>query len=124
MRVAPRRLDGWEPRVVSVPEYDGDRIVRTVEYREPEWDDEQRELMIAYKRFLDDLGPHGHLRSESMSADADPNNYDSPLRFVADDPVIDWAEKTRLDRIDQWRQEAGDKANMNGLVFRVRKLGG
>lgn len=122
--MAPRRLDGWEPRVVTIPEYDGDRIVRTVEYRESEWDDEQRELMIAYKRFADDIGPHGHLMSEATSDEANPNNYDSPLRFVADGPVTDWAQKTKLDAEAAWREAAGEKANMNGLIFPVRKLGG
>lgn len=120
--MAPRRLDGWEPRTISEHEYDGDRLVRTVEYRESEWDDEQVALATAYKRFADDLGPHGHLMSEATSPDADPNNYDSPLRFVADGPVTDWARKTQMDAEAAWREAAGEKANMNGLIFPVRKL--
>ena len=122
--MAPRRLDGWEPRVVTVPEYDSERIVRTVEYREPEWDEEQVALMTAYKRFADDIGPHGHLMSEATSPDANPNNYDSPLRFVGEAPITDWARKAQLDREAEWREAAGDNANMNGLIFPVRKVGG
>lgn len=125
MRVAPRRLDGWEPRRLTEYERDASgNVVRAVEYLEPEWDDEQVQLMTAYKRFVDDIGPHGHLMSEATSPEADPNNYDSPLRFVAEAPYTDWARKAQLDREAEWREAAGDKANMNGLIFPVRKVGG
>lgn len=121
--MAPRRLDGWEPRVVTIPEYDGDRIVRTVEYREPEWDEDQLALMTAYKRYADDLGPHGYLMSEATDPGADPTEYDNPLRFGVEAPIVDWARKAQLDAEAAWRAAEGDDANMNGLIFPVRKYG-
>lgn len=122
--MAPRRLDGWEPRAVSIPEYDGDRIVRTVEYWEPEWDDDQRDLMLAYKQFADDIGPHGFLMSEATDPGADPTEYDNPLRFGVEAPIVDWVRKAQLDAEAAWRTAEGDDANMNGLIFPVRKYGG
>lgn len=79
---------------------------------------------MAYQRYVADLGPHGHLMSEATALEADPMDYDNPLRFVADDPVTDWARKAQLDAEAAWREAAGENANMNGLIFRVRKLGG
>lgn len=122
--MAPRRLDGWEPRTLIEYERDDDgNVVQAIEYRESEWDEEQVQLMTAYKRFADDIGPHGHLMSEATSTDADPNNYDSPLRFVSDGPITDWARRAQMDAEAAWREAAGEKANMNGLIFPVRKLG-
>lgn len=116
-------MDGWEPRTVTEFERDGDgRVVRAVEYRESEFDEEQYALMLAYHRFESDLGPHGHLMSEATDERANPNEYDGGYRYVADGPVTDWAEKARLDRIDAYRKELGDNANLNGVLFPVRKV--
>lgn len=60
--------------------------------------------------------------SEATSDRANPNNYDGGYRYVADAPFTDWAEKARLDRVDAWKLEAGEKANLNGLIFPVRKV--
>lgn len=98
------------------------RLVQTIEYREPEFDDHQVALMIAFARYRADVGSHGQLISEATSDRANPNNYEGGYRFVTDAPVTDWAEKSRLDRIDEYRKEAGEKANMNGLIFSVRKV--
>lgn len=108
---------------MSVPEYDADGVLlRIVEYREPEWDAEQRALMLAYERYMSDIGPHGQPMSEATDPRANPLDYDGGYVYVADDPITDWAEKARLDRIESKRAELGDKANMNGLIFPVRKL--
>lgn len=123
--MAPRRLDGWEPRTLT--EYERDsagKVVRALECRESEWDEEQVALMTAYKRFADDIGPHGFLMSEATDPGADPNEYDNPLRFVAEAPVIDWVRKAQLDAEAAWRTAEGEDANMNGLTFPVRKYGG
>lgn len=46
--ISVRRLEGWEPRTVTEYEYDqAGRLVRSVTTREPEWDDEQRAVMLA-----------------------------------------------------------------------------
>ncbi|MET0888383.1 MAG: hypothetical protein ABWX92_18255 [Mycetocola sp.] len=98
--------------------------MRAIEYREGEFDDEQTQWLIAYGRVERDLGRHGFSMAEATSPDADPNNYDGGYRFIADAPITDWAEKARLDRIDKYRTEAGENANLNGLVFPVRKVDG
>jgi hypothetical protein len=108
---------------LSVPEYSPDGVLlRTLTYRESEWDDEQRSLMFAYKRYLADLGPHGYSMAEATDVGGDPNDYESGFGWVADAPIIDWVERTKLDRIDAFRAEAGEKANMNGLIFPVRRV--
>lgn len=116
-------MDGWEPRTVTeFVRDDAGRLIQTVEYRESEFDDEQVALMLAYARHTADLGPHGHPMSEATDSRANPNEYDGGYRYVAENPVTDWAEKTRLDRIDEWKKEAGENANLNGLIFPVKKL--
>jgi hypothetical protein len=108
---------------VSVPEYDGAGVlVRTVHYREPEWDGEQWALMLAYDRYMADIGPHGHPMSEATNPAADPNNYEGGYRYFVDPPVIDWVEKSRLDAAEAHRAQLGDNANMHGLIFPVRRV--
>lgn len=80
--------------------------------------------MIAYARHDGDVGSHGQLMSEATNDRADPNNYEGGYRYVGDPPVVDWAEKERLDRVDAWKAEAGENANLNGLIFRVRRVDG
>ena len=77
--------------------------------------------MLAYTRHQSDLGPHGHPMAEATDDRANPNNYEGGYRYVAENPVTDWVEKTRLDRIDEYKKEAGEGANLNGLIFPVRK---
>ena len=60
--------------------------------------------------------------SEATSPEADPNNYEGGFRYVTDPPVVDWAVKSRMDYIDSWKAAAGEKANMNGLIFPVRRV--
>jgi hypothetical protein len=67
-----RRLDGWEPVEVHEHEYDGDRLVRTVVRREPEWDDEQRgwaQAWVAYRAGVHDAC--GHYLPDSTSPAAE-----------------------------------------------------
>ena len=60
--------------------------------------------------------------SEATDVRANPNNYGGGYRFVADAPITDWAEKAHRDRAAAWQKELGDNANMNGLIFPVRKV--
>lgn len=78
--------------------------------------------MLAYQEFAADLGTHGYSMAEATSDRANPNNYAGGYRYVADAPITDWAERARLDRMDAWREQLGDNANMNGLIFPVRKV--
>lgn len=86
---------------------------------------EQLELVLAYEAYKRDLGSHGHPLSRSTSPDADPNNYDSPLRYVAHGPFIDWATKAQMDAVDAYKAALPDgaKANLNGMYFTVEEVG-
>lgn len=92
--------------------------------RDPEWDQGQLDLMLAFEAFKRDLGPNGELMSEATSPEADPNNYDSSLRYVAHGPFTNWAEKTKQDAIDAYKKAAGEKPNLNGMYWTVAKAEG
>lgn len=100
------------------------RIVRSYSTVEAEWDTDGVELMLAYDAYKRDLGPHGHMLSRSTSLDADPNNYASPLRYVAHGPFTDYAAKAEADASDAYRAGFPDdaKPNMNGMYFTVEEI--
>lgn len=115
-------MDGWEPRTVTefVRDANGN-VVQEVHHRESEFDDEQRDWLIAYARYKSELGPHGFLMSEATSPDADPSKDGGTFKFVArEKPTTDWAKKAELDRVDAYKKKHPD-ANLNGLIFRVEK---
>lgn len=97
-------------------------VTQEFTYLEPEFDDEQRDWLIAYARYMSEVGPHGFLMSEATSPDADPANPDAKFHFVTrDKPTVDRAEKSRMDAIDAYKQKWPD-ANLNGLIFRTDKV--
>lgn len=118
-------LWGWTPEVTHVHEYDGAKLVATRVVSEPVWDEEQRMMMLEYLRYRRGLGPHGFPMSEVTSPLADPANPDGEYRFFADPlPLVDYAEKARLDAADAYRKSLGDGGSMNGLIFTVQKIEG
>lgn len=121
--VAPRRLQGWEPRTVTEFERDGSgNVVRAVEYREPEFDDEQRAWLLAFQRHDADVGSHGELLSEATSERAEPNYYgEGSIRYVANGPFTNQAEKAFRDAQDAYKRDAGENANLNGMFWTVEK---
>lgn len=73
MGVAPRRLQGWEPRTFTQYEYDeAGVLVSTVTTAEPEFDANQLALLLAHEEVLSDRGPHGLPLSETTDPRADP----------------------------------------------------
>lgn len=60
-----RRLSGWEPAEVTTFEYDGDRLVRTVTVREPEFDDVERARLLGSRLHEASIGAHGIPMSEA-----------------------------------------------------------
>ena len=125
MGVAPRRLNGWEPAETTEHVYEGGVLVRSVTTREPEFDDEQRDLLLASAAFEASIGTNGHLNAEAMSPEASPTDYNSSLRFSANGPFWDYAEKARLDDIDRYRNEfpKDSPPNLNGAFWTVEKHG-
>lgn len=123
MGVAPQRLWGWEP-VVTAEERDADgNLLRVTTSRaEPEFTPHQVDLLLASDLLEADIGPHGQLMSEALSSDGDPANRNAKYRFVGKAaPLIDRAEKARLDAQDSYKKKYKD-ANMNGAIFSVEKV--
>jgi hypothetical protein len=116
---------GWEPATRTRYEYDADdRVVTAITETEPEFDDDERMLLIAYERWSSERGAHGYPWAEAMSTEADPTNLQGTFRFIAEGPVIDWAERARLDAFDAYRkamEDAGATPNMHGVTFTVVK---
>ncbi|NIL57084.1 hypothetical protein [Salinispora arenicola] len=71
-----REFRGWVPERVTEHEYDADgRIVRSAQWVESAWDEQQRGWMLALDAYEADLCPHcGGPSSVCQSADADRNN--------------------------------------------------
>lgn len=117
---------GWEPVESTQHIYKNGKLYRAITTREPEWDSEQVELLLAAEAYKSDLGAHGHLLSKATDPGADPNDYNNPLRYVAHGPFTDWAEKARLDKIDAYRRSfpEGTDVNMNGMFFTVEEIEG
>jgi hypothetical protein len=95
-------------------------LIRSTATVEPEYDDEQRNLMIAYSAYLRDIGPHGEPMSEATSDLADPTNY-SPAgwRYEAKVVATDWAEKARQEALEELRKA---DTKMHGLIVGVKKV--
>ncbi|MEK6310286.1 MAG: hypothetical protein V4755_06225, partial [Curtobacterium sp.] len=82
----------------------------------------------AYEGSLD---PKGYRIDVATSPDNDPDNPNGTGYFRAGVPVTDpdgvttWgpiinlAEKARLDRMDAYREALGENANVNGVTFPV-----
>lgn len=51
--IPPSRFDGREPVATTTYEYDGDRLVRSVTVREPEWTEQDRAWMFALAGYRD-----------------------------------------------------------------------
>ena len=96
-------------------EYDGDgRMVRSVSITESEWSADDRAFLIASRMAERELGPHGIPMSEAT----DPANqfaFDAPEK-----PIVDWAEKTKRDRMDAFYKQHDKKdnpVNRNGHIW-------
>ena len=88
---------------------------------EPEWSEEDRDLVVALEIVKNMTGPNGEWMPDATSDGADPNNYDVPYRYVTKGPFTNWAEKDRLDAIDAFKKAAGENANLNGMYWAVEK---
>lgn len=125
MGVSPRRLNGWEPTETTEFVYEDGVLVRSVTTREPEFDDEQLDLLLASVEFEASIGSNGFRRSDSMNPAANPNDYSSGLGFSATGPFWSWDEKARLDAIDAYRAQfpKDSPPNLNGAYWVVEKHG-
>lgn len=86
---------------------------------EPEWDDEQVDLVVAEDIVSRLTGRHGEWLPDATNDDiADPNNY-SGLRYDADPdgPFTNWAEKAYQDAMDALKKGDG---NVNGQYITIK----
>lgn len=114
-----KRLWGWEPRTT----YTYDALGRVVASQvEPEWDRQQVDLFVAYNRYQGLVGPNGEWMPDATAPGADPNDYDSGYGYAVQGPFTNYAEKARLDQIEAWKTDAGEKPNMNGLYWTVDRV--
>jgi hypothetical protein len=88
---------------------------------ESEWDEDQLDLVMAEQMVRNLTGPNGEWMPEATSDDADPMSY-SGMRYVANGPFTNWAEKERLDALDAHRKAMGEGANLNGVYFTADKF--
>lgn len=121
--VAPRRIWGWEPRTFTTICRDDDGlVVGEISEPEPEFNEEQRNWLVAYEKHLSTLDPNGFPLEETTSPEADPANRKGSYKYVADaEPVVNYAEKARRDAEDAYRQLYKD-ANFNGMSWSARKV--
>lgn len=107
--IAPRRFWGWEPKRTTTYVYDEDgRITGTVTETEPEWDDEQRELVTAWEQVDRETGQFGEDLLEATSPDADPANREGKYRYTAGVdglPLINFAAKAAHDQMDRYYKD-------------------
>lgn len=99
--------------------------------RDPEWTPDQVALVRGVEAYERSLDPNGYPIEVATSYDNNPNNPDGTGYFRAGLPVTDpdgvttWgpvlnlAEKARLDRMDEYRESLGENANVNGISFPV-----
>lgn len=91
--------------------------------REPEWNDEQRQLVIEYLRWQRRIGPHGHPMDEATSPLADPANREAEWRYYADPlPIVDHAARARGLVEEAYRRNLREGDSMAGLIFTVEKV--
>jgi hypothetical protein len=88
---------------------------------EPEWDDEQRLLILAWSDWEADRGPHGHSMTEATSPEADPANREGSVLFVGEEPIRDFAEAARDAKRKSYEAQYPD-ADLSGLIWPVKRV--
>lgn len=80
------------------------------------------------------LGRHGQPMDEAMSPDSDPSNRNGVRYYRAGVPVVtpegntiyaplvDWAQRTQDEAMENYKKQAGEGANLSGLVFPVEVI--
>lgn len=115
-------MSGWEPRqVVTVAERDdeGRPTVFHID-QEPEWDDEQIDLVLAAQDLAGSVGPHGIPMSEATSALADPSDRSRGWRYIVPPPRIDHAQRA-LNLAQRERAEAYPEEDTDSLLWTVQR---
>lgn len=94
--------------MVTTFEYDGDRLVRQVTVREPEWTPDGVGVLLASRHLEHEVNAYGIPLREAM----DPANqfaYEAQER-----PEVDWSEKALKDQIDRFYKGRPKDESRNG----------
>lgn len=112
-------MAGWEPATITEYEYDADgRLVRSITTREPEFSDDDVELLTAHLANARDTGRYGESLSEATSDLADPTIYgDTAVRYVAGHHV-NHAEAA----VEQYREDHKADLPKHGAAFFVERV--
>lgn len=87
---------------------------------EPEWDEEQRDLIVAESIVRANTGRFGEWLPEATSDDADPNSY--KIRYKTHER-INWAEKEWADADEAARKAAAkEDGNTHGVFFELERF--
>lgn len=106
-------MRGWEPREFTEYEYEGDRLVRSVTYKEPEFSRGDVASAIAEQIRAADIGPHGIPMSEAM-------NPENQFGFkVSEKPEMDWAAAAIGKAQDAYYAGRGKDQPRHGHVWRA-----
>jgi hypothetical protein len=87
--------------------------------QEPEWDDEQVDLVIAEQMVRNLTGPNGEWLPEATLPIT--TLMERRIRFVPSGEHVNLAEKARLDKLDEIRKSKGKDANLNGVYVTVER---
>lgn len=133
--MSPQRLRGWEPAETHTPTYDGaGRVVSVRVEREPEWTADQLALVLGVEAYDASLGRHGQPMDEALSPDSDPSNRNgkrvyragvpvvTPEGNVIYAPLVDYAQRSQDEAMENYKKSAGDGASLSGLVFPVEVI--
>jgi hypothetical protein len=109
-------LHGWEPAETTVFEYDGDRLIRTVTTREPEWDAQEVGYLLASRAI--EFEPKNSLGIPL----ADALDIANQFKWIPPEaPAIDWAAKKLGDAQDAYYKKYPD-VSRNGHMWRPPTL--
>lgn len=116
-------MSGWEPTTYVKYVFEDDRVVGEEHTPEPEWSQDDRDLVMAQWLHEKSLGPHGFPMSEAVSNEGNLNNPDGSYWWRVTDPDgrIDWAEKAAEDARERFRERFPNES-MNGRLFPVEKV--
>lgn len=127
-------MQGWEPSSHTSYTYDeAGRLSSSHTTLDPEFGPDDADLFAALRQIERSTGPHGYAMEVATSPDADPNNPEATMRFLAGDLTVDpesgefiyaatfdWAEKARADFIDRAHKRDADP--LNGMLVPVRMV--
>ena len=84
------------------------------------WPHDQRDLMLALGRVERNTGQYGEWLPDATSPRADLNYYgEDRVRFKVEGPFTNVAVKMVEDAREQYRKDAGENANLNGMFWTV-----